>query len=217
MSVLLLTSITVFLAEMGDKTQLVAMAFVAQFGAAKVLGAISAAIVANTALAVLLGEGLSRLVPFSTLQLIAAIGFLGFGLWSLRCGEPEDCDVPGECKGNPFWTIFLAFFVAELGDKTQLVTLGLTAQQGNPWMVFAGASLGLVAAGALGIFLSSFIYKFIPPRAVQLGAALLFFIFGTVSLYSSVPKSLKTVPIILAYFAVLGSLSYLIVKKRVWN
>ena len=217
MSVLILTSITVFLAEMGDKTQLVAMAFVAQFGAAKVLGAISVAIVANTALAVLLGEGLSRIVPFSTLQLIAAIGFLGFGLWSLRCGEPEDCDLPGECKGNPFWTIFLAFFVAELGDKTQLVTLGLTAQQGNPWMVFFGASLGLVAAGALGIFLSSFVYRFIPPRAVQLGAAGLFFVFGTASLYSSVPDALLTVPIIFVYFAVLGSLSYLIIKKKVWN
>ncbi len=217
MSVLLLTSITVFLAEMGDKTQLVAMAFVAQFGAAKVLGAISVAIVANTALAVLLGEGLSRIVPFSTLQIIAAIGFLGFGLWSLRCGEAEDCDVPGECKGNPFWTIFLAFFVAELGDKTQLVTLGLTAQQGNPWMVFLGASLGLVSAGALGIFLSSFIYRFIPPRAVQLGAAGLFFVFGTASLYSSVPAALMTPPIIALYFASLGSISYLILKKKVWN
>lgn len=217
MSVLLLTSLTVFLAEMGDKTQLVAMAFVAQFGATKVLGAVSVAIVANTALAVLLGEGLSRLVPFSTLQLIAAVGFLVFGLWSLRCGEPEDCDVPGECRGNPFWTIFLAFFVAELGDKTQLVTLGLTAQQGSPWMVFAGASLGLVSAGALGIFLSSFIYRFIPPRAVQLGAAGLFFIFGTVSLYSSVPDALLTIPVIFLYFSVLGSLSYLIIKKKVWN
>lgn len=217
LSVLLLTTFTVFLAEMGDKTQLVAMAFVAQFGAMKVLGAISAAIVANTALAVILGEGLSRIVPFSTLQLVAAVGFLGFGLWSLRCGEPEDCDVPGECQGNPFWTIFLAFFVAELGDKTQLVTLGLTAQQGNPWMVFFGASLGLIAAGALGIFLSSFIYRFIPPRAVQLGAAGLFFIFGTVSLYNSLPGTLLTAPIILGYFAVLGSFSYLIVTKRVWS
>ena len=215
MSVLLLTSFTVFLAEMGDKTQLVAMAFVAQFGAGRVLTAISAAMVANTALAVLLGEGLSRVVPFSTLQLIAAIGFLGFGLWSLRCGEAQDCDAPGECHGNPFWTIFLAFFVAELGDKTQLVTLGLTAQQGNPLMVFVGASLGLIAAGALGIFLSNFIYRFIPPRAVQLGAAGLFFIFGTVSLYTSVPSFMVTIPIMFGYLALLSTLSYLIMTKRI--
>lgn len=217
LSALILTSVAVFLAEMGDKTQLVAMAFAAQFGPWKVLSAISAAIVANTALAVVLGEGLSRIVPFSTLQLVAAIGFLIFGLWSLRCGEPEDCEAPGECQGNPFWTIFIAFFIAELGDKTQLVTLGLTAQQGNPLMTFLGANLGLITAGAIGIFLSSFVYRFIPPRAVQLGAAGLFFFFGTASLYGTVPRSLLTAPLIAGYLCTLIALSYLVLKKKIWT
>lgn len=214
MSILFITAGIVFVAEMGDKTQLVAMAFVAKYGVWKVLAGISAAIILNSALAVLLGEGLSRIVPFATLQIIAGLGFLGFGLWSLRC---DNCDCDTNCPEtrSPFWTVFGAFFVAELGDKTQLVTMGLTTQQGAPMLTFLGASLGLIAAGALGIFLSGFISKFIPARTMSLGAAAIFMLFGTISLYGSLPTHLINPVTVTLYALGLGGLSYLVLSRRI--
>lgn len=213
MESLLLTAAAVFLAEIGDKTQLVAMAMVAQFGMWRVFSGITAAIIVNSALAVLLGEGLSRVIPLGTLQVAAALGFLAFGFWSLRCPEGEDCEVPGECRGNPFWAIFTAFFLAELGDKTQLVTLGFTAQQNNPLAVFVGASLGLIAAGALGIFLSGFVYRFISPQRVSHIAAALFFIFGSLTLYTSLPRHLVSSAAVAGYLLLLGTLIWLVSNR----
>lgn len=210
LSIFLLTAVVVFLAELGDKTQLVCMAFVARFGVWKVLAATSAAVVVNTGLAVALGEGLSRIVPFSTLQIVAGMGFLGFGLWSLRSEEEEEnCPDPNRKKGSPFWTVFFTFFVAELGDKTQLVTLGLAAKQGLPLITWLGASTGLIGAQALGIFMSGFIAKHIPPRALQVGAAGIFFIFGTLSLYQNLPRHFISPISVLSYVIVLSFLAYL--------
>lgn len=215
LSVLLVTAAVVFLAELGDKTQLVCMAFVARFGVWMVLGAASAAVVVNTALAVIVGEGISRIVPFSTLQIIAGLGFLAFGLWSLRSEQEEDdCPDLKRNKGNPFWTIFFTFFVAELGDKTQLVTLGLAAQQGMPLITWLGASIGLIAAQALGIFMSGFIAKHVPPRIVQFGAATIFFVFGTLSLYQNVPRNFVSPLGVAAYVLGLALLIYLLVRKK---
>ncbi|KAF0196055.1 MAG: hypothetical protein FD169_1121 [Bacillota bacterium] len=215
LSIFLLTAVVVFLAELGDKTQLVCMAFVARFGVWKVLSAASAAVVVNTGLAVALGEGLSRIVPFSTLQIIAGAGFLGFGLWSLRSEEEEEnCPDSNRKKGSPFWTVFFTFFVAELGDKTQLITLGLAAKQGLPVITWLGASAGLIAAQALGIFMSGFIAKHIPPRALQVGAAGIFFIFGTLSLYQNLPKHFISPVVVLAYVLILSFLSYLLLRKK---
>jgi putative Ca2+/H+ antiporter (TMEM165/GDT1 family) len=213
MSALLITAGVVFLAELGDKTQLIAMAFVAKFGVWQVLAGASAAIVVNSALAVILGTGLGRLVPSSLLQLVAGIGFLGFGLWSLYCGE-EDCDEVRTRGRSPFLTVFIAFFVAELGDKTQLVTMGLAVQQETPVLTFLGASIGLIAAGALGIFLSKMIAKLIPPRTMKMGAAAVFFTFGSLSLYRNLPAKVVTPPSIALYFAGLLALSYLVFERR---
>lgn len=212
LSIFALTAVVVFLAELGDKTQLVCMALVARFGVWKVFAAASAAIVVNTGLAVAVGEGLSRIVPFSTLQIVAGVGFLGFGLWSLRSEEDEDCPEVNRKKGNPFWTVFFTFFVAELGDKTQLVTLGLSAKQGLPVITWLGASTGLIGAQALGIFMSSFIAKRVPPKALQLGAAAIFFVFGTLSLYQNLPAGLVTPLSILGYAIILSLLAYLMVR-----
>lgn len=215
LSIFLLTAVVVFLAELGDKTQLVCIAFVARFGVWKVLAAASAAVVVNTGLAVVLGEGLSRVVPFSTLQIIAGVGFIGFGLWSLRSEEEEEnCPDPSRKKGSPFWTVFFTFFVAELGDKTQLVTLGLAAKQGLPFITWLGASTGLIGAQALGIFMSGFIAKYVPPRALQLGAAGIFFIFGTLSLYQNLPRHFISPIVVLAYILILSFLAYLMIRKK---
>jgi len=209
----MLTALVVFLAELGDKTQLVCMALVARYGVWKVFAAASAAVLVNTGLAVAVGEGVSRIVPFSTLQIIAGIGFLGFGLWSLRSEtEDEDCPDINKKKSNPFWTVFFTFFIAELGDKTQLVTLGIAAQQGQPIITWLGASLGLIAAQAVGIFLSSFIAKHIPPRMMQIGAAAIFLIFGTISLYQNLPAHLLTPLSVLGYLLTLGLVTYIVVK-----
>lgn len=211
----LLIAAAVFLAELGDKTQLVCMAFVARFGPWKVLAGASAAALLNAGLAVVVGEGLTRVVPISTLQIIAGIGFLGFGFWSLRGGEGEnDCPEVTGRRQSPFWTVFIAFFVAELGDKTQLVTLGLTAQQDAPLVTMLGASLGLITAQALGIFMSAWIAKHIPPRAVKVGAAVMFFAFGSVSLYQNLPMLTANRAYLTLYVVFLTAAFAVLVRKK---
>lgn len=212
---LVTAAFVVFLAELGDKTQLMCMAFVAKYGMRRVFAGAAAAAVLNTALAVLMGEGLTRIIPLSTLQLFAGMGFLVFGFWTIRQGEREDmCPSQTATKKHPFWTVFFSFFVAEFGDKTQLVTLGLTAKFDAPLLMWAGASLGLVAAQLVGISMSGWLSKRVPPRILQASAAIMFLAFGSATLYQSAPDSAKTPMILMTYVALLGLTSYLMVQKK---
>jgi len=205
----------VFLAELGDKTQLMCMAFVAKYGVQRVFAGAAAAAVLNTALAVLMGEGLTRIVPLSTLQLLAGLGFLLFGFWTMRQGEREDmCPTQAASGRHPFWTVFFSFFVAEFGDKTQLVTLGLTARFDNPLLMWLGASFGLVAAQLVGINMSGWLSKRLPPHILQVSAATMFLVFGSITLYQNIPDRVKTPMIVLTYLALLGLTSYLLMQKK---
>ncbi|MBT9177261.1 MAG: hypothetical protein DDT20_01594 [Firmicutes bacterium] len=207
MSTLVLTAAMVFLAELGDKTQLICLGLTAKFGAPRVLlGALVAALM-NTAVAVALGEGLNHLMPLSLLEPLVALGFIGFGLWSLRTPSGEgDCpDVP-KTSHHPLAAICMAFFLAELGDKTQLVTLGLAAKQAAPLATWIGAGLGLFAAQALAILASAKLATSIPPRALKIGAAAVFMSFGLVGLRRYLVLSpLGTLPALLLSLLLLAT------------
>jgi putative Ca2+/H+ antiporter (TMEM165/GDT1 family) len=205
MPTLAFTAAIVFLAELGDKTQLVCLGLVAKFGASRVLvGALLAALM-NTALAVGLGEGLNHLMPLWLLEPLASLGFIGFGLWSLRAmrGEGNCPDVP-PASHHPLAAICMAFFLAELGDKTQLVTLGLAAKQSAPLYTWLGAGLGLFAAQALAILASAKIAALVPPRVLKSGAAIVFISFGLLSLSRYLDLSpLQAAPALLLLFLLL--------------
>jgi len=106
----------VVLAEMGDKTQLLAMAFATRFHWLTVLWGVFVATLANHLLAVLLGSYLTRIVPLQYIQLIASASFILFGLWTLKGDKLGNED--RKFNFNPFWTVTIAFFIAEMGDKT---------------------------------------------------------------------------------------------------
>ena len=199
MSTLGVTAVIVFLAELGDKTQLVCLGLVAKYGAPRVLVGAMVAALMNTALAVALGEGLNHLVPMTLLEPLAALGFIGFGLWSLRTpqGAGNCPDVP-PASHHPLAAICMAFFLAELGDKTQLVTLGLAAKQASPIATWLGAGLGLFAAQALAIIASAKIATYIPPRVLRIGAAMVFISFGLLGLRRYLALSpISTTPVLL--------------------
>ena len=116
----------IFIAEMGDKTQILAMAFATRYPVKKVLLGIGIGAFLNHGLAVLLGSLLSNFIPINTLQLVAGIAFVGFAIWSLKIEEDDEEETP-KFQLGPVVTIALAFFIGELGDKTQLTAITLAS------------------------------------------------------------------------------------------
>jgi putative Ca2+/H+ antiporter (TMEM165/GDT1 family) len=167
----------VLLAEMGDKTQLLAMAFATRYRADKVLLAVFLATVINHALAVVTGHFLSKVIPFDIISFAAALSFVGFGIWTIHGDHLE-----GEDKKNtrfgPVATVAIAFFFAEMGDKTQLATISLAVQYSNMAAVLVGTTLGMVIADAVGITIGILMKKHIPDRAIKWVSAFAFILFG---------------------------------------
>jgi len=182
----------VVLAEMGDKTQLLAMAFATRYKASTVMWGVFAATVLNHFLAVLAGNYLTNLVPIHYVQIAAAASFILFGLWTIRGDELE-----GEDKRfhfSPFWTVAVAFFIAEMGDKTQLATVALAAKYQTVMPVLVGTTAGMLIADAIGIGIGIVMGKKIPERAVKWIAALIFIGFGFWGLHEYLPEEVLTVP-----------------------
>ena len=164
MTVFIASFLFVVLAEMGDKTQLLAMAFAARFPAKTVLAGVLVATLLNHLLAVVLGNWLTSVVPFDGIQIAAAASFILFGLWTLRGDRLE-----GEDKKyafSPFWTVAVAFFFAEMGDKTQLATVALAAKYHSILPIWMGTTAGMMVADAFGIIVGV-VHGEEDPRAVR--------------------------------------------------
>ncbi|GAB3211524.1 TMEM165/GDT1 family protein [Marinactinospora endophytica] len=165
---------------MGDKTQLVAMSLATRYRVVTVLLGITAATVVVHGLSVLIAEVLGLAIPTDWVTLIAGIAFIVFGLWTLRGDELTDKDEERAASRrirSGFITVCVVFFVAELGDKTMLATITVGTQ--HDWLpVWIGSTVGMVAADAVAIALGAALGKRLPERAIQIGAALLFFVAG---------------------------------------
>jgi Ca2+/H+ antiporter, TMEM165/GDT1 family len=200
-----LTSLTfVVLAEMGDKTQLLAMAFASRYRWQTVMWAVFAATLVNHLFAVLLGSYLTRIVPLQYVQIIAAASFILFGLWTLRGDKIDNED--RKYSYGPFWTVAVAFFFAEMGDKTQLATVALATKYKGIIQVWLGTTTGMIIADAIGIICGIVLCKNIPERLIKWFAALIFILFGLLGLYGSLPKHLLTLPAITGGIIVIGLL-----------
>jgi Ca2+/H+ antiporter, TMEM165/GDT1 family len=208
-----LTSLTfVVLAEMGDKTQLLAMAFASRYRWQTVMWAVFVATLVNHLFAVLLGSYLTRIVPLQYIQIIAAASFILFGLWTLRGDKLDNEDK--KYSYNPFWTVAIAFFFAEMGDKTQLATVALATKYNSIIHVWLGTTTGMVIADAIGIICGIVLCKNIPDRLIKWFAALIFILFGLIGLYGSLPKHLLTLPAVIGGIAVIAVLIWLIVRSN---
>jgi putative Ca2+/H+ antiporter (TMEM165/GDT1 family) len=200
-----LTSLAfVVLAEMGDKTQLLAMAFAAKYRWQTVLWGVFAATLLNHLLAVAVGNYLTHFISLQYLQILAAASFILFGLWTIRGDQLDDEDK--RAGYSPFWTVAIAFFIAEMGDKTQLATVALAAQFATVLPVWLGTTTGMMIADGLGIILGIVLGKKIPERAVKWFAAIIFIAFGIFGLYEGLPANLLTTPMVIGGLGVILAL-----------
>jgi len=179
----------IFLAELGDKTQLTAMALAVRFPWKKTFIGIAAAFALLNIGAVALGKLLFAFLPLFWIMMASAGLFLFFGITTLRgsgsVGE-EDGDEKKKFSGRgAIATSFLMILMAELGDKTQLVTASLAAQHDAPVSVFAGSTLALWSVSLLGIFAGRQLIRFIPLSYIHRAAGFLFIIFGAAIVYQA--------------------------------
>lgn len=179
----------IVLAEMGDKTQFLAMSFATKNNAYKVLFAVFLATVANFAITVAIGQLLTTVVPMDIISLAASLSFIGFGLWTLRAEKPKNAEKTASRFGL-VGTVFVAFFIAEFGDKTQLTTISLAAQYDSALSVFVGAVLGMLVADGVGIAAGVVLGKHIPERAIKWVSAMIFLAFGLVGVYEVLPSKI---------------------------
>ncbi len=172
------------LAEMGDKTQLLAMAFAVKFKAWKVLVGIFLATVLNHALAVAVGSLLMQVRLLDLIvQTAAAAAFILFGLWTLH-GDRLEGEQDKPSRFGPVMTVAVAFFLAEMGDKTQLTTLALSAKYPQtPALVLLGTTTGMLIADGFGIVFGVLLCRRIPERQVKLVSAAVFVLFGFLATY----------------------------------
>ncbi|MFY1695526.1 MULTISPECIES: TMEM165/GDT1 family protein [unclassified Solwaraspora] len=169
----------IFIAELGDKSQLMAMTFATRFKMWPVLIGITAATAVVHLVSVGIGYGLGVALPTGWISLVAAVAFFGFALWTLRGDSltDEESRRAQRTTRSAIIAVFTAFFLAELGDKTMLATITLATRHGwfGTWL---GSTLGMVAADALAIVVGRMLGRRLPERVVAYGAAALFVLFG---------------------------------------
>ncbi|GAA0726147.1 TMEM165/GDT1 family protein [Dactylosporangium roseum] len=179
LAALVISFAVIFVAELGDKSQLMALTFATRFRPAPVLIGITIATAVVHLVSVGVGYGLGATLPTGWISLIAALAFFAFGAWTLR-GDSLTDDEKRKAErstGSAILAVGGAFFLAELGDKTMLATITLATQHG--WFgTWVGSTIGMVAADALAILVGRMLGKRLPERAVKYGAALLFALFG---------------------------------------
>lgn len=186
----LLSFAVIFVAELGDKSQLMAMTFALRYRWWVVLGGITVATTAVHILSVAIGHYLGAALPTYLLGLIAGVAFVFFGLWTLRGDSLTDDEASKVQRATApaLFVVTSAFMLAELGDKTMLATITLAAD--NDWVgVWIGSTVGMVAADALAILVGATAGKHLPERFIQLGAAALFLLIGAYLVLENVFQS----------------------------
>ena len=182
MAAFLLSTVVIFIAELGDKSQLMALTFATRFKTVPVLIGITLATAIVHAVSVGVGAALGATIPTRPIPLVAAVAFVIFGLWTLRgdeLTEEDEARAAGISTRNAVIAVGTVFFLAELGDKTMLATITLATTEGlvGTWL---GSTVGMVAADALAIVVGRQLGARLPERAIKIGAAVAFFVFAAV-------------------------------------
>ena len=179
MQALLFSFGVVFLAELGDKSQLLAMTFAARYRPLPILAGITVATAAVHLLSVGLGASVGVSLPADVIDVLAGAAFLAFGAWTLRgdaLTENEQA-MASRTVSSAFLAVAAAFFLAEIGDKTMLATVTLATTEG--WFgTWVGSTVGMVAADALAIAVGAVLGRRLPERAIRIGAAAVFAVVG---------------------------------------
>ncbi|MDM1280794.1 TMEM165/GDT1 family protein [Acinetobacter indicus] len=177
----LISTAIVALAEMGDKTQLLALLLAARFRKPlPILLAILAATLINHGLSAALGQWITTILSPEILRWILALGFIGMAIWMLI---PDQLDDENESinkwqKYGVFGATFILFFLAEIGDKTQIATVALAARFDSIFWVMIGTTLGMMIANAPAVFIGNKMAEKLPVSLIHKIGALIFLIIG---------------------------------------
>lgn len=213
----------VTLAEMGDKTQLLAMAFATKFKPFKVMVGVFIATILNHGLAVALGSFVARYESINLwIQIIASLSFIFFGLWTIK-GDKLEGEYKRSSRFGAVATVAVAFFIAELGDKTQLATIALSAKYAqSPLFVLLGTTTGMLIADGFGIVVGIVLCKKIPEKTVKLISAAAFVLFGFIGSFQVMHNTFKLeiwlIALILTAIAVVTFfIAYKLIKSNEYN
>ncbi len=181
----LLTSIfLVAVSEIGDKTQLLSFVLAARLRKPwPIIGGILLATLVNHSLAGWIGTLLAGWIAPATLAWVVGLSFIGFGVWALHPDSLDDS--PRLHKAGAFVTAFIAFFLAEMGDKTQFATIALAARFNSLFLVVLGTTIGMMLADVPAVWLGEKLALKIPMKTVRVVAAALFIVVGALTLWGA--------------------------------
>lgn len=186
MEAFLVSTGVVALAEIGDKTQLLAFVLAARFRKPwPIIAGIFAATIFNHTLAGALGAWLMRVVGPEPLRWILGLSFLAMAAWTLIPDKLDERDADAKKHWGVFGTTLVAFFLAEMGDKTQFATIALAAKYAAPVEVVLGTTLGMMIANVPAVFLGDKLLSRVPMRLVHVVAAGLFAVLGALTLFGA--------------------------------
>jgi len=189
MEPLLVSTGVVALAEIGDKTQLLAFILAARFKKPVpiILGILAATIV-NHGLAGALGAWITSVISPEILRWVLGLSFIGMAVWTMVPDKIEDEETQVAMKFGVFGATLITFFLAEMGDKTQIATVAMVAHYAAPLMVVMGTTLGMLVADVPAVFLGDKFANKIPMKLVHSIAAAIFALLGIATLLGAVSK-----------------------------
>ncbi|MGH8799181.1 MAG: TMEM165/GDT1 family protein [Casimicrobiaceae bacterium] len=188
MEALLASLVVVAIGEIGDKTQLLALMLAARLRRpVPIILGILAATLANHTLAALVGDWVRHALPAQWLRWLLAASFFAVAWWALKPDRTEDSTRVPAGRLGAFALTVVAFFLAEMGDKTQIATVVLAAQFGNIAAVIAGTTLGMLLADVPVVLLGNAGARRIPFRLVRMIAAALFALMGVYAWVGPLP------------------------------
>jgi putative Ca2+/H+ antiporter (TMEM165/GDT1 family) len=174
----------VALAEIGDKTQLLALVLAARFKKVwPIVFGILCATVVNHGLAGAVGALAAQLIDAGILRWLLGLSFLAMAAWVLIPDRLDDKDSSTATRYGVFVTTFISFFLAEMGDKTQFATVALAAKYSSPLLVVAGTTVGMLIADVPAVFIGGHWGEKLPVKAVRIVAALLFALLGIMAFF----------------------------------
>ena len=184
MESILVSTGVVALAEMGDKTQLLAFILAARFKRPLpiILGILCATLL-NHGLAGAFGTWITSVTGPEILRWVLGVSFIGMAIWTLIPDKIEEEETQIASKLGVFGATFITFFLAEMGDKTQIATIALAAHYAAPVMVIAGTTLGMLIADVPAVFLGNKFAEKIPMKLVHSIAAAIFAVMGVFTLF----------------------------------
>lgn len=176
-----ITFSTVFIAEFGDKSQLMTISLASRYDNKAVFAGIFAGIAIVTILAVALGTILFQFVPVTYVKIFASMIFIFFGIYTIFYENGEKVNIEKN-NGRVVWSSFVFSIFAEFGDKTQLAVIALTARYASPFSVLIGALIGMGSIIAISVVLGSKIGELLESKKIDLIAGSLFIILGCIFL-----------------------------------